>query len=64
MECTDQNQGRQEETLHPIHRFRRLFLNLLLMGWRGYASVMGGIKTPILLFYSENHYVINLYITT
>ena len=40
-----QNQGRQEETQHPTHRFRRLFLDLLLIGWRGCASAMGVIKT-------------------
>ena len=34
MECTGQNQGCQEETHHPTHMFRRLFLDLLLMGWR------------------------------
>ena len=41
MECTGQNQGRQEETHNPTHRFRRLFLDLLLMGWRGCASAHG-----------------------
>ena len=50
MEWTDQNQGRQMETHRPTHRFRRLFLDLLLMGWRGCASAMVVIKTPILLF--------------
>ena len=50
MEYTVQNQGRQEETHHPTHKFRRVFLDLLLMEWRGYASAMGVIKTPILLF--------------
>ena len=49
MECTGQNQGRQEETHHPTHRFRRLFLDLLLMGWGGCASAMGIIKTPPVL---------------
>ena len=44
MEFTGQNQGRQEETHHPSHRFRRIFLDLLLMGWRGCASAMGVIK--------------------
>ena len=58
-----QNQARQEETHHAPHRFRRLFLGLLLMGWRGCVSAMGVIKTPILLFWSKIHYVINLYIT-
>ena len=45
-----QNQGRQEETHHPTHMFRRLFLDLLLMGWKGCASAMEVIKTPIILF--------------
>ena len=44
MEQTGQNQGRQEETHHPYHMFRRLFLHLLLMGWGGCASAMGVIK--------------------
>ena len=47
MEYRDKNRGRQEETRHPTHRFRRVFLDLLLMGWRGCASAMGVIKTPI-----------------
>ena len=64
MEYMDQNQGRQEETHYLTHRFRRLFLDLLSMGWGGCTSAMGVIKNPILLFYSEIHYVINLYITT
>ena len=54
----------QAETHHPTHRFRHLFLDLLLMGWRECASSMRMIKTPIPLFYSENHYVIDLYIAT
>ena len=45
------NKGHQEETHHPTHRFRRLFLDLLSMGWRGCASAMGAIKTPTFLFY-------------
>ena len=45
-EYTGQNQGRQEETLNPTHTFRRLFLDLLLMGWRGCVSAMGVVKTP------------------
>ena len=36
----------QEETHHPTHRFRRLFLDLLSMGWRRCASAMGAIKLP------------------
>ena len=40
------NQGHQEETHHPTHRFRRLFLDPLSMGWRGCASAMGAIKLP------------------
>ena len=35
IEYMDQNQGRQEETHNLTHRFQRLFLDLLLMGWRG-----------------------------
>ena len=45
-ELLNGNQGHQEETHHPTHRFRRLFLDLLSMGWRGCASVMGAIKLP------------------
>ena len=41
-ELLDGNQGHQEET----HRFLRLFLDLLSMGWRGCASAMGAIKLP------------------
>ena len=50
MEYTGQSQGRQEQTHHPIHRFRRLFLDLIVMGWRACASAMVVIKTHILLF--------------
>ena len=32
MEYTVKNQGRQEETHHPAHRFRRLFIDLLHPG--------------------------------
>ena len=45
-ELLDGNQGHQEETHHPTHRFRRLFLGLLSMGWRGCASAMGAIELP------------------
>ena len=45
-ELLDGNKGHQEETHHPTHRPRRLFLDLLSMGWRGCASVMGAIKLP------------------
>ena len=45
-ELLDGNQCHQEETHHPTHRPRRLFLDLLSMGWRGCASVMGAIKLP------------------
>ena len=45
-ELLDGNQGHQEETHHPTHRFRRLFLDLLSIGWRGCASAMGAIKPP------------------
>ena len=40
------NQCHQEEAHHPTHRFRRLFLDLLWMGWIGCASAMGAIKLP------------------
>ena len=36
----------QEETYRPTQRFRCVFLDLLLLGWRGCASAMGVIKTP------------------
>ena len=42
----DGNKSHQEETHHPTHRFQRLFLDLLSMGWRGCASTMGAIKLP------------------
>ena len=45
-ELLDGNKVHQEETHHPIHRFRRLFLDLLSMGRRGCASAMGAIKLP------------------
>ena len=45
-ELLDGNNGHQEETHQPTHRFRRLFLDLLSMGWRGCASAMGAIKLP------------------
>ena len=45
-ELLDGNKGRQEETHRPTHRFRRLFLDLLSMRWRGCASAMGAIKLP------------------
>ena len=45
-ELLDGNKGHQEETHHPTQRFRRLFLDLLSMGWRGCASAMGAIKLP------------------
>ena len=45
-ELLDGNKGDQEETHHPTHRFWRLFLDLLSMGWRGCASGMGAIKLP------------------
>ena len=38
------NKGHQEETHHPTHRFRRLSLDLLSMGWRRCASAMGAMK--------------------
>ena len=45
-ELLDGNQGHQEETHRPTHRFWCLFLDLLSMGWRGCASAMGAIKLP------------------
>ena len=45
-ELLDGNKCHQEETHHPTYRFRRLFLDLLSMGWRGCASTMGAIKLP------------------
>ena len=45
-ELLDGNKGHQEETHHPTNRFRRLFLDLLSMRWRGCASAMGAIKLP------------------
>ena len=45
-ELLDGNKGHQEEAHHPTHRFRRLFLHLLSMGWRGCASATGAIKLP------------------
>ena len=50
MEYTGQNQGRQEETHDQTHGFRRLFLHLLLMGWKWCASAIGVIEFSILLF--------------
>ena len=45
-ELLDGNRGHQVETHHLTHRFRRLFLDLLSMGWRGCASAMGAVKLP------------------
>ena len=59
-ELLDGNKGHQEETHHPTHRFRRLFLDLLSLGWRGCASAMGAIKLPS----SKNHVSINSYSIT
>ena len=36
----------RRNTQRPSHRFRRLFLDLLWMGWRGCASAMREIKLP------------------
>ena len=44
-EFLDGNQGHQEETHRPTHRFRRLFLDLLSMGWRGCASASSTLFT-------------------
>ena len=42
----EQNQGRQEETHNPTHTFRRLFLDMILTGWRGCARAIGVMKLP------------------
>ena len=42
----DGKKGHHEETHRLSHRFRRLFLDLLLIGWRGCASAMEVIKLP------------------
>ena len=57
MECTDQNQGRQDETHHPTHRFRRLFLDLLLMEWREYASAIRVIETLLVRKPLYSHFI-------
>ena len=59
-ELLDGNQSHQEETHRPTHRFRRLFLDLLSMGWRECASAMGAIKLPPGVE-SKNHVSIHLY---
>ena len=41
MECTGQNQGRQEETHHLTHRFRRLFLDPAFNGMEGMCQRHG-----------------------
>ena len=48
---THQKQGRQEETHNPTHKFRRLFFDLLLMGWGGCASVLRVIKQTLILLF-------------
>ena len=40
----DENICHQEEAHRPTHRFRRLFIDLLLIWWIGCASAMGVIK--------------------
>ena len=52
-ELLDGNQGHQEETHRPTHRFRRLFLDLLSMGWRGCASAVG-VKVVYTLYSVAN----------
>ena len=42
----DWNQGHQEGTYHPTHRFRRLFLDLHLIGRRRCASTRVTILPP------------------
>ena len=53
-ELLDGNQGHQEETHRPTHRFRRLFLDLS-MGWRLYG--VGGndipVKTGSILYHED-----------
>ena len=44
------DQSHQEETRRPIHKFRCLFLNLLLIGWRGCTRAMGVTKLPPFMF--------------
>ena len=41
IELLDGNKGHQAETHHPTHSFWRLFLDLLSIGWRGWASALG-----------------------
>ena len=36
----------QEEIHCPTHGFRHLSLDLFIIGWRGYASIMGVTKLP------------------
>ena len=45
MEYTGKNQIRQEES-HSTHRFRRLFLDLLQMGWGGCDSANPPCSSP------------------
>ena len=49
MEYTGQNQGRQEETHHPTHRFQSLFVDLLLMAV-GYSYTCDHLNTPTTYF--------------
>ena len=55
-ELLDGNQGHQEETHHPTHRFRYLFNGMERMCQRH-----GSDQTPTLLFESKNHVSINSY---
>ena len=61
-EYTDQSQSHQEETHHPTHRFRRLFIDLRHMGWKEFAGTMGVIKLSSASSGSKTFYVFNLYI--
>ena len=56
MECTGQNQGRQEETHHPIHRFGAC--SPTCFKWDEYDV----LAHPSVL--AQNHFVINLCLTT
>ena len=49
MEYTGQNQGRQEEHLIQPPGFGA-YSSTFSMGWRGCASAMAVIKTPVLMF--------------
>ena len=60
----DENQGHQEETHRPTHRFKRLFPGLILIGSRECTSAMRVIELPSSCSSPKTLYVINSYITT